>query len=64
MLRSKKQWEAIKLIASKFEMDFLQEFRPYWNSYTYEFLEILEGKLEALLAERGEEYFQELDERT
>ena len=58
VLWSRKQWKAIQLLASKFEMDFPKDARPYWHSYPYDFLEILEGKLKALLAERGEEYFQ------
>lgn len=64
MLWSRRQWKAIQLLASKFEMDLPQNIRPYWYSYPYDFLEMLEGKLEVLLTERGEEYFQEIGEET
>lgn len=64
VLWSKRQWKAIQLLALNFEMDFPQDVRPYWYSYPYDFLEVLDRKLEALLAERGEEYFHEICEET
>lgn len=64
VLWSRRQWKAIQLLASKFEMDFPQDIRPYWYSYPYDFLEILEGKLEDLLAEKGEGYFYEIGAET
>lgn len=61
VLWSRQQWKAIKIIASQFELDFPMNSRPFYTDYPYDFLEVLEGRLEEILAERGEEYFYEVD---
>ncbi len=60
MFWSRQQWEAIKLLISKFELDCPRDRRPYYFDYPYDFLEILNQQLERILAERGEECFYEI----
>ncbi len=62
VLWSRQQWKAIKILASKFELDFPQDNRLYHFGYPYDFLEVLEGKLQGILAKGGEEYFYEIDD--
>lgn len=62
VLWSMKQRKAIQLLALKFKIDFPHENMHSCYMY-YCFLELLDEKLEALLAERGEAYFQEIDEK-
>jgi len=62
VLWSSQQWKAVKFLASKFQLDFAQDIRPYYFDYPYDFLELLERKLEVTLAERGEENFYEISD--
>lgn len=56
MLWSRNQWKAIKILASKYEVDYPQNTGPFYYDFSYNFLEVLERKLEIILAEKGEEY--------
>ena len=61
MFWSRQQWKALKFLASRFDLDYPQEIRSHYYYNTYDFLEMLEQKLEIILTERGEEYFYEID---
>lgn len=63
MLWSKKEWKALHVLATKYELkEEFQRSNNYFFEQPYDFLEILEKKLEKMLHKYSEDYFYEIDE--
>ncbi|KPA52156.1 hypothetical protein VT25_10890 [Photobacterium leiognathi subsp. mandapamensis] len=60
---SRRHWQAIKVLASHYQVQPYYEEFPRFYGEVYDFLEVLEKRLEEILAERGEEYFYEVNSR-